>query len=120
MKVVNIDLLLKDIYVKKSDGSVYDGHCWPGGSSWIDYTLPAAREYWANLFGSYEGATEYLYTWNDMNEPSVFNGPEITMQKDLVHAGGIEHRYGMGALFCAFLRRFSPKSGMCITCMDTT
>ena len=27
-----------------------------------------------------------------MNEPSVFNGPEITMQKDLIHHGGVEHR----------------------------
>lgn len=27
-----------------------------------------------------------------MNEPSVFNGPEITMPKDMVHHGGWEHR----------------------------
>lgn len=32
-----------------------------------------------------------LYTWNDMNEPSVFNGPEVTMHKDALH-GGWEHR----------------------------
>jgi len=35
-----------------------------------------------------------------MNEPSVFNGPEVTMHKDCVHYGGWEHRdmhnlYGM-------------------------
>lgn len=35
-----------------------------------------------------------------MNEPSVFNSPEITMPRDNVHFGGIEHRdvhnlYGM-------------------------
>lgn len=34
---------------------------------------------------------ENLYTWNDMNEPSVFNGPEVTMHKDAVH-GNWEHR----------------------------
>jgi alpha 1,3-glucosidase len=34
---------------------------------------------------------ENLYTWNDMNEPSVFNGPEVTMHKDAVH-GPWEHR----------------------------
>lgn len=34
---------------------------------------------------------ENLYTWNDMNEPSVFNGPEVTMHKDAVH-GAWEHR----------------------------
>ena len=27
-----------------------------------------------------------------MNEPSVFSGPEITMPKDVRHAGGLEHR----------------------------
>jgi mannosyl-oligosaccharide alpha-1,3-glucosidase len=27
-----------------------------------------------------------------MNEPSVFNGPEITMYKDARHFGGWEHR----------------------------
>lgn len=27
-----------------------------------------------------------------MNEPSVFNGPEVSMQKDSKHDGGWEHR----------------------------
>ena len=27
-----------------------------------------------------------------MNEPSVFSGPEITMPKDNLHHGGVEHR----------------------------
>ncbi len=48
----------------------------------------------------YEGTTLDVYTWNDMNEPSVFNGPEVTMPKDCLHYGGFEHRdvhnlYGM-------------------------
>lgn len=34
---------------------------------------------------------ENMYTWNDMNEPSVFNGPEVTMHKDAMH-GAWEHR----------------------------
>ena len=33
-----------------------------------------------------------LFTWNDMNEPSVFNGPEVTMPKDILHVNGVEHR----------------------------
>jgi alpha 1,3-glucosidase len=33
-----------------------------------------------------------LYTWNDMNEPSVFSGPEVTMPKDLLHHDDWEHR----------------------------
>jgi alpha 1,3-glucosidase len=27
-----------------------------------------------------------------MNEPSVFNGPEVTMPKDKLHMGNVEHR----------------------------
>jgi mannosyl-oligosaccharide alpha-1,3-glucosidase len=39
-----------------------------------------------------QGSTLDLFTWNDMNEPSVFNGPEVTMHKHARHAGGWEHR----------------------------
>jgi len=40
-----------------------------------------------------------------MNEPSVFNGPEITMHKDCLHYGGWEHRdvhniYGLLHVCC--------------------
>ena len=85
----------RGLLVKSADGaSDFEGHCWPGTSSWIDYLNPAARDYWASRFlpSNYVGSTEHLYTWNDMNEPSVFNGPEVTMQKDLRHHQGVEHR----------------------------
>lgn len=39
-----------------------------------------------------QGSTPLLFLWNDMNEPSVFHGPEKTMPKDAVHYGGWEHR----------------------------
>jgi len=64
---------------------------------------------------------ENLYTWNDMNEPSVFNGPEVTMHKDAVH-GPWEHRdvhnlygfYVVGSLLCP-LRQLLLQSGfMCL------
>ncbi len=37
------------------------------------------REWWAQqlTLDKYEGSTRHLYIWNDMNEPSVFNGPEV-------------------------------------------
>lgn len=38
-----------------------------------------------------QGSMENQYIWNDMNEPSVFNGPEVTMHKDALH-GVWEHR----------------------------
>ena len=85
----------KGFYVKKNDGTTdFDGWCWPGSSTYLDVTNPDVREWWATKFSldSYKGSTKDLYIWNDMNEPSVFNGPEITMQKDLMHYGNVEHR----------------------------
>lgn len=98
---VHKDAHEKNMYVK--DGTQdYDGFCWPGSSSWIDYLDPKARDWWASRFSYdlYKGSTPDLYTWNDMNEPSVFNGPEVTMKKTALHHEGWEHRdvhniYGM-------------------------
>ena len=65
-----------------------------GSSSWPDFTNPAVRQWWAKkfLYDDYKGSTPDLFTWNDMNEPSVFNGPEITFHKDVQHMGGFENR----------------------------
>ena len=82
-------------YVKKNDKKTdFDGWCWPGSSMYLDVTNEDVRTWWASKFAldSYKGSTPDLYVWNDMNEPSVFNGPEITMQKDLIHHGDVEHR----------------------------
>ena len=91
---VHSEATAKKYYVQKADGGDYDGWCWPGSSSWVDYTIPAARFWWEELFGydKYQGSTPHLFTWNDMNEPSVFNGPEVTMHKDALHYNDVEHR----------------------------
>ncbi|XP_060014913.1 neutral alpha-glucosidase AB isoform X3 [Lagenorhynchus albirostris] len=82
------------LYVKTRDGSDYEGWCWPGAAGYPDFTNPKMRAWWANMFrfDNYEGSSPNLYVWNDMNEPSVFNGPEVTMLKDAQHYGGWEHR----------------------------
>jgi len=93
----------KGLYIKKNNGKDdYDGWCWPGSSSYLDFTNAKVREWWASQFAynKYQGSTTSLFTWNDMNEPSVFNGPEVSMQKDLLNLAGDEHRewhnlYGM-------------------------
>jgi len=96
------ELKAKDLGVKNKEGNLFEGWCWPGSSHWIDGFNPAAREWWATLFKytSFKGTMENSWVWNDMNEPSVFNGPETTMPKDNLHHGNWEHRdvhnlYGM-------------------------
>ena len=84
----------KDLAIINKDGAVYDGWCWPGSSHWIDCFNPAGREWWKTLFkvDFWKGSTENTFIWNDMNEPSVFNGPETTMPKDNLHYDNWEHR----------------------------
>lgn len=69
----------KGYYVKDANGNDYDGWCWPGSSSYIDMVNPEIRSWWGEKFSyqEYVGSTPSLYIWNDMNEPSVFNGPEV-------------------------------------------
>jgi len=69
----------KGYYVKDSSGNDFDGWCWPGSSSYPDTLNPEIRSWWADKFSyqNYVGSTPSLYIWNDMNEPSVFNGPEV-------------------------------------------
>ncbi|KAF8963588.1 alpha glucosidase [Flammula alnicola] len=84
----------------KSGEGEYEGWCWPGSSSWTDFFNPASWDWWKSMFKTQETEGKWSWTksttdihiWNDMNEPSVFNGPEITMPKDNIHYGGWEHR----------------------------
>ncbi|XP_069750277.1 neutral alpha-glucosidase AB-like isoform X2 [Narcine bancroftii] len=91
---IHSELQSRNLYVKTKDGNDYEGWCWPGSAGYPDFTNPEMRSWWTSLFAydQYQGSMDNLYTWNDMNEPSVFNGPEVTMHKDSVHWGGWEHR----------------------------
>lgn len=108
----------KGLLVKPASGEgEYDGWCWPGSSAWVDYFNPASWDWWKGIFKiegnngewHWKDSTNDVFIWNDMNEvsairgwlsnvvdfsfqPSVFNGPEITMPKTNIHHGGWEHR----------------------------
>ncbi|CAE6475272.1 unnamed protein product [Rhizoctonia solani] len=97
-----------DVLIKRPGGKdEFEGWCWSGSSAWVDFFHPGSWEWWKGLYKYdkpavqgeekaldwvWRASSEGIHIWNDMNEPSVFNGPEITMQKDNVHYGGWEHR----------------------------
>ena len=78
---------LVSIFVKNEDLSIYKGWCWPGDSSWIDYLNEGAQKFWSSLYGydKFKGTNNLFHIWNDMNEPSVFNGIEGTLPKTKKH-----------------------------------
>lgn len=95
---VHKEATAKRFYVQTEAGADFEGHCWPGQSSWVDFYNAEARKWYATLFhyDRYPGSTPDLYSWIDMNEPSVFNAHEVTMDKKAQHqtAGGTKYDHG--------------------------
>ncbi len=73
-----------DRFVHNPDGSVFVGKVWPGPSVFPDFTDKDARAWWGGLYKGFveDGIAGF---WNDMNEPSVFETPTMTMPLDTVH-----------------------------------
>ena len=72
-----------DAFVKR-EGADYVGKVWPGDSVFPDFSRAQVRDWWGGLYTDFVrmGAAGF---WNDMNEPSVFDGPGGTMPDDVVH-----------------------------------
>jgi alpha 1,3-glucosidase len=88
------ELKSKNFAILNKDSNIYEGWCWPGSSHWVDCFNPSTVSWWKSLFkyDTFKGTFQNTFIWNDMNEPSVFNGPETTMPKDNLHFGNWEHR----------------------------
>ncbi len=73
-----------DHFVKNPDGSEFVGVVWPGPAVFPDFTRAQTRDWWGGLYKQFvdDGVAGF---WNDMNEPSVFDGPGMTMPLNTVH-----------------------------------
>ena len=65
-----------DYFLRTPAGEVFEGWCWPGTSSYPDFTDGRVREWWGNQFAyaNYAGTSRFVYTWNDMNEVGQIQG----------------------------------------------
>ena len=75
------DGVKKDVFVKYSDGSVYTADIAPSLNNFVDFTNPKARSWWADNM-KFLPENGIHGTWNDMNEPSVFESIEMTIPKN--------------------------------------
>ncbi|MBA4313391.1 MAG: hypothetical protein C0417_12275 [Chlorobiaceae bacterium] len=73
-----------DHFVKYPDGKYFTGTVWPGECVFPDFIDTKARDWWGSLYKELldNGIKGF---WNDMNEPSVFNGPKKTFALDVLH-----------------------------------
>ncbi|MBI3820832.1 MAG: DUF5110 domain-containing protein [Planctomycetes bacterium] len=92
------DGLANGFYIKTPEGDPYVGRVWAGKSVFPDFTRADVREWWGNLYKPLLDAGIAGF-WNDMNEPSVFNGPDKTVPEEMIHSIGnharVHNIYGM-------------------------
>ncbi len=74
--------LAHGFFCKLPDGRPFRGPVWPGDCYFPDFTDPAVRAWWGDLYRPLLDAGLDGF-WNDMNEPAVFLGQ--TMPPYLVH-----------------------------------
>lgn len=86
------------ISINDPSNNTFHGQCWPGESVWIDTMNPNSQSFWDRQH-EYSTENEFMgklstniHIWNDMNEPSVFDGIETTSPRDNIHYGNWEHR----------------------------
>ncbi len=75
------------VWVSTREGHVFKGKVWASSCVFPDFTSPRVRAWWAGLQPLLldQGVAGL---WNDMNEPSIFDGPDLTMPETVHHAGG--------------------------------
>ena len=73
----------KNYFQKRENGDLFVPRVWPGESIFVDYTLPAARDWWGSLHRAYTD-NGVAGIWNDMNEPSDFVDQTGKNQIDVV------------------------------------
>jgi len=75
--------LQKKYFQHRANGDLFVPRVWPGESVFVDYTLPAAREWWGGLHRAYTD-NGIAGIWTDMNEPSDFVDQTGKNQIDVV------------------------------------
>jgi alpha-glucosidase len=73
----------KNYFQRRRNGDLFIPRVWPGESAFVDYTLPAAREWWGGLHRAYTD-NGIAGIWNDMNEPADFVDQTGKNQIDVV------------------------------------
>ena len=75
------------ILIKPASGEgEFEGWCWAGSSSWVDFFNPASWDWWTSLYQHssdsqewhWTASTDDIFIWNDMNEVRHWQGLLLT------------------------------------------
>tara|TARA_R110000868_G_scaffold45958_2_gene152171 strand:- start:986 stop:3385 length:2400 start_codon:yes stop_codon:yes gene_type:complete len=79
------EAMKNDYFCKRGDGPLMHGKVWPGECNFPDFTNPAVRKWWAELYKEFMADIGVHAVWNDMNEPAVMEVPSKTAPLDTRH-----------------------------------
>lgn len=107
----------------KSGEGEYEGWCWPGSSSWVDFFNPASWDWWIKKFRTEEipgewtwtKSTDSIYIWNDMNEVGVSQTLHVK-GTDAVSVLCCSRRFSMGRRSRCRRTMFTMEDGSIVTC----
>lgn len=71
----------KGVFCKTEAGKLYVGQVWPGRTVFPDFTLEAARSFWADYTAKHL-SSGVAGIWNDMNEPATGDVEPFSMRFD--------------------------------------
>lgn len=86
------DGLQRNMYCRRSDGSVFVGKVWPGKTTFPDFTRAEVREWWAQAHAPlFEAGVSGI--WNDMNDPVLWMGKRYDpLAEDVQHSEGVHSK----------------------------
>jgi alpha-glucosidase len=79
------EALEKGYFCKAGEGGYISGKVWPGECYFPDFTNPAVRAWWADLFQDLIAEIGVNGVWNDMNEPALFDVPNKSFPLTVRH-----------------------------------
>jgi alpha-glucosidase len=82
--------LARDAFCRLPGGGLFQGPVWPGRCYLPDFTDPAVRAWWGDLYQPLleEGLAGF---WNDMNEPAIFGGEMPSTVRHSYEGQGAAH-----------------------------
>ncbi|OWY24391.1 hypothetical protein BVG80_05915 [Sphingobacteriales bacterium TSM_CSM] len=75
----------QDVFCRRDDGKLMRASVWPPECVFPDFTNPAVRTWWGNLYQNFYLQTGISGFWNDMNEPAIFEVKHKTFPDHVRH-----------------------------------
>ncbi len=74
-----------DYFCKRTNGDLMLGPVWPPNCGFPDFTKPAVRDWWGDLYEELYNENGVSGFWNDMNEPALFKVHHCTFPDEVLH-----------------------------------